>query len=166
MFPSQVYSVINDQLIDFFHDMGINQVTIQPEFATKQPVLPLLAAPPVSATSAQDSAAIKDSCLMQCRGAGCLDRHCCNRIVDKDQAKKSEQLTAVVTSGHSSCHGHAHSHPEGTEQIPMEVQQKPAEVPSNDDSVPKDSKEEEEPSPAEIHVTSSSTTTSECGHTH
>lgn len=162
MFPFQVYAVINDQLIDFFHDMGINQVTIQPEFASKQPVLPLLAAPPVSATSAQDTAAIKDSCLMQCRGAGCLDRHCCNRIVDKDQAKKSDQLTAVVTGGHSSCHGHSHAHPEGSEQIPMEVQKSVPEVPSND-SVPKESKKEES-SPAEIHVTSSST--SECGHTH
>ncbi|KAL1395944.1 hypothetical protein pipiens_010869 [Culex pipiens pipiens] len=155
----KVYAVINDQLIDFFHDMGINQVTIQPEFASKQPVLPLLAAPAVSATSAQDTAAVKDSCLMQCRGAGCLDRHCCNRIVD--QAKKSDQLTAVVTGGHSSCHGHSHAHPEGSEQIPMEVQ-KPAEVPPTD-SVPKESKKEES-SPAEIHVTSSST--SECGHTH
>ena len=159
--------MVNEQLIDFFHDMGINQVTIQPEFRSKQPVLPLLAAP-VSA-EAQDTTP-KDSCLMQCRGVGCLDKHCCGRIMDGDAKKKSEQLTAVVTSS-SSCHGHSHSHPEGNEQIPMEVQ-KPhcatAEVPStsnDDDSVPKEIKTVEDSNPAEPHVTSCSTS-SECGHTH
>uniref|UniRef100_A0A1Q3FL19 Putative zn2+ transporter znt1 n=1 Tax=Culex tarsalis TaxID=7177 RepID=A0A1Q3FL19_CULTA len=162
----KVYSTINDQLIDFFHDMGINQVTIQPEFATKLPVLPLLATPVTAA--AQDTTATKDSCLMQCRGAGCLDRHCCGRIKDGDGKKKSDQLTAVVTSA-SSCHGH--SHPEGTEQIPMEVQKPrcpPTDVPStsndDDDSVPKESKSVEEPNPTESHVTSP--TSSGCGHTH
>uniref|UniRef100_A0A1Q3FCP6 Putative zn2+ transporter znt1 n=1 Tax=Culex tarsalis TaxID=7177 RepID=A0A1Q3FCP6_CULTA len=160
----KVYSTINDQLIDFFHDMGINQVTIQPEFSTKLPVLPLLVTPAIA--EAQDTSAIKNSCLMQCRGAGCLDRHCCGRIMDGDGKKKSEQLSAVVTSG-SSCHGH--SHPEGAEQIPMEVQKPqcpPADVPStsNDDSVPKEIKTVGDPTPAEIQVTSS--TSSECGHTH
>ncbi|XP_053685677.1 zinc transporter 10 [Sabethes cyaneus] len=82
----KVYSAINDQVINFFHDQGINQVTIQPEFKTKLPVLPLLAAPadaPVSAGTTTSSL-----CLMQCRQVGCLQRHCCDNIT-KDDGKKS-----------------------------------------------------------------------------
>lgn len=144
---TKVYSAINDQLIDFFHEMGINQVTIQPEFVSKQPVLPLLTAPTSSSTSAaaQDAtSAPEDSCLMQCRGEGCLEKHCCGRIKDK----KSDQLTAIVTSASGS--------PHPAEQIPMEVQ-KPTpseEVPStsNNDTVPKEEiRKEDAPSPVEDH---------------
>lgn len=144
----KVYSAINDQLIDFFHDMDITQVTIQPEFASMQPVLPLLSAPATStSTSAENATTPKDSCLMQCRGAGCLDKHCCGQVKDK---KSADQLTAVVTS--SSCHDHSHP---AAEQIPMEVQKPSEEVPStgHDDSVPK----EDVPKPADeaAHVTTS-----------
>lgn len=58
---------MND-VVEYFHEQGINIVTIQPEFQDSLPNSPLL----MSTNKA-------DNCLMQCRGNGCLLKHCCRR---------------------------------------------------------------------------------------
>lgn len=159
----KVYSAINDQLIDFFHDMGINQVTIQPEFPSKQPVLPLLAAPASASTTTQDATSTPDSCLMQCRGEGCLDKHCCGRIKDNKSGDQLTSVTVTTTTSSSSCqegHSNHHHHHGGstTEQIPMEVKKEISSAVSNDsDSVPKETAEEDVPSKPEVEEVTSST---------
>lgn len=57
-----------DDVVEYFHEQGINIVTIQPEFQDFLPNSPLL----MSTNKA-------DNCLMQCRGNGCLLKHCCRR---------------------------------------------------------------------------------------
>ncbi|XP_062561648.1 uncharacterized protein LOC134225506 isoform X2 [Armigeres subalbatus] len=101
----KVYSEVNDMVINFFHDQGISKVTIQPEFKTKLPVLPLLAPPIVTtATTAKTSTS---SCLMQCRQQACLQKHCCENII-RDDGKKSSAKSNSTSK-------------EKIEQIPMEV---------------------------------------------
>lgn len=112
----KVYSVINDMVINFFHDQGISKVTIQPEFKTKLPVLPLLAAPP-AATDAS-------SCLMQCRQEACLQKHCCERIGKNDGKKSSSTKSSSSASK------------EHLEQVPMEVLHQSVEAGTSQMDVP------------------------------
>ncbi|XP_065078006.1 calcium/manganese antiporter SLC30A10 [Ochlerotatus camptorhynchus] len=116
----KVYSVINDMLINFFHDQGISKVTIQPEFKTKLPVLPLLAPPTATPGS---------SCLMQCRQEACLQKHCCEGII-KDDGKKSP----ATKSSNSTSKEHL-------EQIPMEIQHRSIEAGTSHTEVPSDEPE-------------------------
>lgn len=111
-------------LINFFHDQGISKVTIQPEFKTKLPVLPLLAAPAATPSS---------SCLMQCRQEACLQKHCCEGII-KDDGKK----TPASKSSNSASKEHL-------EQIPMEVQQESIEAGTQQTDVPSGENETKSP---------------------
>lgn len=101
----KVYPEINDMVINFFHNQGISKVTIQPEFKTKLPELPLLTSP--SAKDATDANTSTSSCLMQCRQEACLQKHCCERIIKSD-GKKSPAKSNSASK-------------EKIEQIPMEV---------------------------------------------
>ncbi|XP_029721104.2 calcium/manganese antiporter SLC30A10 [Aedes albopictus] len=102
----KVYPEINDMVINFFHDQGISKVTIQPEFKTKLPELPLLTSP--TTTSSTPANTSTSSCLMQCRQEACLQKHCCERII-KDDGKKSSATKSNSASK------------EKIEQIAMEV---------------------------------------------
>ncbi|XP_055536090.1 zinc transporter 10 [Wyeomyia smithii] len=109
---TKVYAAINDQVITFFHDQGINQVTIQPEFKTKLPELPLLAA----AADAPTSAGTTAKCLMQCRQVGCLERHCCDNITKDNGKRSAAPLPTPDSSG-----APAVVNPKDSEEIPLEV---------------------------------------------
>ncbi|XP_058829603.1 uncharacterized protein LOC131688959 [Topomyia yanbarensis] len=107
----KVYTAINDQVINFFHDQGINQVTVQPEFKTMVPVLPLLAAPTAATGPARNSL-----CLMQCRQVACLQKHCCEGIVKEDCKKVPDSVDALQPPANDR---------KEVEEIPMEIQNRP-----------------------------------------
>ncbi|XP_011310836.1 zinc transporter 1 isoform X2 [Fopius arisanus] len=65
----KVYATITDQVTAFFVEMGITQVTIQPEF--------------------HKSNVDKTDCLIRCRGKLCIQSQCCNN---------EELLDEIITS--------------------------------------------------------------------
>uniref|UniRef100_A0A182UK72 Cation efflux protein cytoplasmic domain-containing protein n=1 Tax=Anopheles melas TaxID=34690 RepID=A0A182UK72_9DIPT len=78
----KVYLKIHSDVIEFFHEQGINQVTIQPEFKVTDEKRTL-----GSGT---------ECCLIQCRTiAQCASRTCCDTL-SQEAAAKEPLLTAVV----------------------------------------------------------------------
>uniref|UniRef100_A0A182MC56 Cation efflux protein cytoplasmic domain-containing protein n=1 Tax=Anopheles culicifacies TaxID=139723 RepID=A0A182MC56_9DIPT len=78
----KVYLKIHSDVIEFFHEQGINQVTIQPEFKTKDE----------SRTLGNGM----EGCLIQCRTiAQCASRTCCDTLSQED-ATNVPLLTEVV----------------------------------------------------------------------
>uniref|UniRef100_A0A182NV80 Cation efflux protein cytoplasmic domain-containing protein n=1 Tax=Anopheles dirus TaxID=7168 RepID=A0A182NV80_9DIPT len=78
----KVYLKIHSDVIEFFHEQGINQVTIQPEFKVTDQTRTLGAG--------------ADGCLIQCRTiAQCASRTCCDAI-SQEEATKEPLLTEVV----------------------------------------------------------------------
>ncbi|XP_055593427.1 zinc transporter 10 [Uranotaenia lowii] len=106
----KVYAEINEAVVAFFHEQGINQVTIQPEFKTKPAMLPLLAPKPEDVSKDGETT----SCLMQCRQAGCLEKHCCGHINRTDSSKKLPVPVLVVDKI-------AITRPSSSESIELEV---------------------------------------------
>uniref|UniRef100_A0A8W7P8S1 Cation efflux protein cytoplasmic domain-containing protein n=1 Tax=Anopheles coluzzii TaxID=1518534 RepID=A0A8W7P8S1_ANOCL len=78
----KVYLKIHSDVIEFFHEQGINQVTIQPEFKVTDEKRTL-----GSGT---------ECCLIQCRTiAQCASRTCCDTL-SQEAAAKQALLTEVV----------------------------------------------------------------------
>ncbi|XP_058125801.1 proton-coupled zinc antiporter SLC30A1 [Anopheles ziemanni] len=78
----KVYLKIHNDVIEFFHEQGINQVTIQPEFKAAE----------VNRTLGDAS---KAGCLIQCRTvAQCASRQCCDTISQEESTQ--EPLLEVV----------------------------------------------------------------------
>uniref|UniRef100_A0A182JJU4 Cation efflux protein cytoplasmic domain-containing protein n=1 Tax=Anopheles atroparvus TaxID=41427 RepID=A0A182JJU4_ANOAO len=70
----KVYLKIHNDVIEFFHEQGINQVTIQPEFKISDPTPTL-------------GDASKAGCLIQCRTvAQCAARQCCDTLSQGESA--------------------------------------------------------------------------------
>ncbi|PSN55375.1 hypothetical protein C0J52_01823 [Blattella germanica] len=88
---SKDYVRITKEVTDFFHDQGITQVTIQPEFLKMDSRSNLTELPNVQA----------NHCLVQCRELGCHSRHCCSH---------NDQELVGITIGNSGHHHHTHSH--------------------------------------------------------
>ncbi|XP_049791506.1 zinc transporter 1 isoform X1 [Schistocerca nitens] len=65
------YAKKSQKIIDFFEEQGITQVTIQPEFFETDNDTNIIALPSIE----------EKSCLVQCRGQGCIERHCCLKLV-------------------------------------------------------------------------------------
>lgn len=68
----QVYSRIIDDILNYFHEQGINIVTIQPEFTVTQ----------ISQNESKESlspvgASRESPCLVKCRLQECELKHCC-----------------------------------------------------------------------------------------
>ncbi|XP_025269677.1 zinc transporter 1 isoform X1 [Camponotus floridanus] len=72
-----VYASITDQVTTFFVEMGITQVTIQPEFYKMKPNME------------------KTDCLIRCHGEHCSSSQCCSRENFLDDACKSEKDNVV-----------------------------------------------------------------------
>lgn len=70
-----VYKIIINDVLGFFHEQGINIVTIQPEFKN---LCQENESPDEEMKSLVDGA-IKDLCLVACRQTGCLEKLCCRR---------------------------------------------------------------------------------------
>ncbi|KRT83242.1 hypothetical protein AMK59_3161, partial [Oryctes borbonicus] len=74
----KVYAKIIDEIIQFFTDYGITQVTIQPEFGSRIPG--------------------ESSCLMQCESEGCKPCVCCPNIaeienrINKTKSQSKEKI--------------------------------------------------------------------------
>ncbi|KDR23794.1 zinc transporter 10 isoform X2 [Zootermopsis nevadensis] len=92
---SNDYVRITKDVTEFFHDQGITQVTIQPEFFKMDNRSNILELPSIH----------ENQCLVQCREVGCHSRHCCSH---------NDQELATVTIGsdsnHHSTHGHSHNY--------------------------------------------------------
>lgn len=65
------YANKSQKIIDFFEEQGITQVTIQPEFFETNGDTNIIALPSIE----------EKSCLVQCRSQGCIERHCCLKLV-------------------------------------------------------------------------------------
>ncbi|XP_052861717.1 uncharacterized protein LOC128268623 [Anopheles cruzii] len=103
----KVFHTIRDDVIEFFHEQGIYQVTIQPEFKTM---------------SERGQVAPTESCLIQCRTiAQCASRQCCDTVTgQEDGAAKAPLLTEVITEpGAVGTQG-------GCEKIPMTPMEPPS----------------------------------------
>uniref|UniRef100_A0A182SX84 Cation efflux protein cytoplasmic domain-containing protein n=1 Tax=Anopheles maculatus TaxID=74869 RepID=A0A182SX84_9DIPT len=78
----KVYLQIHSDVIEFFHEQGINQVTIQPEFKVTG--------------EKQTLGNCLEGCLIQCRTiAQCASRTCCDTML-QDEATNVPLLTEVV----------------------------------------------------------------------
>ncbi|XP_058066571.1 calcium/manganese antiporter SLC30A10 [Anopheles bellator] len=104
----KVFHTLQDDVIAFFHEQGIYQVTIQPEFKT------------MSESRALGQVGPTESCLIQCRTvAQCASRQCCDTITgQEDGAAKAPLLTEVITEP-GSTQG-------GCEKIPMTPMEPPS----------------------------------------
>ncbi|KAJ4452131.1 hypothetical protein ANN_03649, partial [Periplaneta americana] len=90
---SDDYVRITKDVTEFFHDQGITQVTIQPEFFKMDNRSSLMELPSIHA----------NHCLVQCRELGCHSRHCCSH--------NDQELVKVTIGGNShNHHSHNHSH--------------------------------------------------------
>ncbi|XP_069680429.1 calcium/manganese antiporter SLC30A10 isoform X2 [Periplaneta americana] len=90
---SKDYVRITKDVTEFFHDQGITQVTIQPEFFKMDNRSSLMELPSIHA----------NHCLVQCRELGCHSRHCCSH--------NDQELVKVTIGGNShNHHSHNHSH--------------------------------------------------------
>ncbi|KAJ8967961.1 hypothetical protein NQ317_016682 [Molorchus minor] len=81
-----VYNKIMEEVKEFFVDNGITQVTIQPEFFTK------------NASSENLNLKVPPKCLMACQGEGCKQSHCCP---DYEMASKTllpDKQTPILIS--------------------------------------------------------------------
>ncbi|XP_050080455.1 zinc transporter 10 [Anopheles maculipalpis] len=97
----KVFLKIHSDVIEFFHEQGINQVTIQPEF---------------KATDERRTLGnCLEGCLIQCRTiAQCASRTCCDTM-SQEEAANVPLLTEVVDRPRTDC-----SHePKGSEVIQM-----------------------------------------------
>ncbi|KMQ95829.1 zinc transporter 1 [Lasius niger] len=74
-----VYASITDQVTAFFVEMGITQVTIQPEFHKMKPNME------------------KTDCLIRCHGEHCSSSQCCSRENFLEDACKSEKETHTIS---------------------------------------------------------------------
>ncbi|XP_054740264.1 proton-coupled zinc antiporter SLC30A1 isoform X3 [Anastrepha obliqua] len=80
----QLYTKIIDDVRAFFHDRGITEITIQPEF--QSPKSPSI------------------ECLMQCSALDCLDKVCC-----KDSRTDLREVISASPNGGSDTQLHKHS---------------------------------------------------------
>ncbi|XP_059480117.1 uncharacterized protein LOC132199433 isoform X3 [Neocloeon triangulifer] len=84
------YISIKERLMDFFHERGVTQATLQPEFSK----------------SIDGSSEVRE-CYLMCQGLGCQKQHCCSRT----PTSSTEDLTCE--DGHSHSHEKGHSHDKG-----------------------------------------------------
>jgi hypothetical protein len=86
-----VYKTIMNDIIAFFHEEGINIVTLQPEFKNLGEI-------ELSQDEIQ-SLVTKDSCLVSCREPNCDEKLCCMKesspILDDKESIKLEQVISV-----------------------------------------------------------------------
>nr|XP_023027638.1 zinc homeostasis factor 1 [Leptinotarsa decemlineata] len=83
----KVYTKIRNDLKEFFLEKGISQVTIQPEFFTKN-----------ASVDSLSSNKYAPDCLMACLGEVCKDSHCCPNY----QQKSTGKLLLEATPPHAS----------------------------------------------------------------
>lgn len=82
-----VYKTIINDVLGFFHEQGINIVTIQPEFKHGAEMAVEEIKPLVNSN---------DICLFACRKADCEEKRCCRRASEESiNAHQLEQVTSV-----------------------------------------------------------------------
>lgn len=97
----KVYLKIQSDVIEFFHEQGINQVTIQPEFKVTD--------------ESRTLGNCLEGCLIQCRTiAQCASRTCCDTI-SHEEAANVPLLTEVVALPRTD----SSDEPKGSEVIQM-----------------------------------------------
>jgi hypothetical protein len=93
--PSSYKIIIND-VLGFFHEQGINIVTIQPEFKN---IAPEDLTGPGEELALLPNEPVKDLCLVACREVTCEEKLCCQRKSSdgSDQSKSEVQLEQVIS---------------------------------------------------------------------
>lgn len=91
-----VYKIIINDVLGFFHEQGINIVTIQPEFKN---IAPEDLDSPSDEIKLLTTGAIKDLCLVACREITCEEKLCCkqNSLDDSEMAKNEIHLEQVIS---------------------------------------------------------------------
>lgn len=85
-----VYTSVIDEVLKYFHDQGINIVTIQPEFADTNYL---------RSTSKPTEEALQlmaDDCLVACKEKACVDKACCRKSSDSDSTKSLERAKSEI----------------------------------------------------------------------
>ncbi|XP_065352823.1 proton-coupled zinc antiporter SLC30A1 isoform X2 [Cloeon dipterum] len=90
------YVQIKEQLMDFFHERGVTQATLQPEFS-----------------QAVERSFPDGECYLRCQGKGCENQNCCKQTPSPTDS--TEDLPHHHHEGHNHSHGkggkgHGHSH--------------------------------------------------------
>lgn len=90
-----VYKIIINDVLGFFHEQGINIVTIQPEFKNIAPADLGLEAD----IKSLQNGAVRDLCLVACREITCEEKLCCkgSSVDEPEMAKNEAQLEQVVS---------------------------------------------------------------------
>ncbi|GFG32301.1 hypothetical protein Cfor_02698 [Coptotermes formosanus] len=86
---SRDYVRITKDVTEFFHDQGVTQVTIQPEFFKMDHTSNLMELPNVH----------ENCCLVQCREVDCHSRHCCSH--------NNQELTNITVGNDNNHSGHS-----------------------------------------------------------
>jgi hypothetical protein len=91
-----VYKIIINDVLGFFHEQGINIVTIQPEFKN---IAPEDLSVPGEEITLLPNEAVKDLCLVACREVTCEEKLCCQRKSSdgSEQSKGDVQLEQVIS---------------------------------------------------------------------
>ena len=86
-----VYTNVIEEVLKYFHDQGINIVTIQPEFADTKKYLG-------SSSKATDEVLrlMADDCLVACKDKACDDKACCRKTSDSDSTMSLERTKSEI----------------------------------------------------------------------
>ena len=85
-----VYTSVIEEVLKYFHDQGINIVTIQPEFADTKSYLGSTSKTP------EEALPIMDDCLVACKDKACDDKACCRKTSDSDSTKSLERSKSEI----------------------------------------------------------------------
>lgn len=91
-----VYKIIINDVLGFFHEQGINIVTIQPEFKN---IAPEDLESPSDEMKSLTNGGVKDLCLVACREITCEEKLCCkqNSTDDSEISRNDIQLEQVIS---------------------------------------------------------------------
>lgn len=88
-YDHDVYTLIMDEVVNFFHEQGITHITIQPEFQCDVSIGTV-----TKIKNRQD-----EYCLMPCRDKMCQPKICCQTGGDLDDDSASGKSFSCCTSG-------------------------------------------------------------------
>ncbi|CAO1424725.1 unnamed protein product [Diamesa hyperborea] len=85
-----VYTCVIEEVLKYFHDQGINIVTIQPEFADTKNYLGS------TSNAIEEAQPLIDDCLVTCKEKACDDKVCCRKTSDSDSTKSLERAKSEI----------------------------------------------------------------------
>lgn len=85
-----VYTCVIEEVLKYFHDQGINIVTIQPEFADTKSFLGS------TSNAIEEAQPLIDDCLVACKDKACDDKACCRKTSDSDSTKSLERAKSEI----------------------------------------------------------------------